>query len=118
MQTPISQGCAAYFIYRQKSGFMRAVRMLICFAAMMIPAGLCFGDNAIDYSLPPPFHFALFGGSGLTNLSGKADHGSIHLGAILEAINGSNITEFSMTFRSAAVPLLREKFRPPAIQAV
>jgi|WetSurMetagenome_2_1015567.scaffolds.fasta_scaffold114828_3 hypothetical protein len=65
---------------------MRAVRMLMCFAAIMFVPGLCLSDDTGDSFFAPEFHFTLFGGAGLTGQSGNATHGGLHLGGSLEVI--------------------------------
>jgi hypothetical protein len=67
---------------------MRAVRMLIFITAMEFIAGSCFCADDKYFFKPPQFHFALFGGAGLTDPSGNASHGSIHLGSSFEAKDG------------------------------
>jgi hypothetical protein len=74
---------------------MRAARILICSSVMMFAAGICLGDDANDYFKPMAGHFVLFIGSGLTNQPDNSAHGSIHLGASLEVINGDNFKEWT-----------------------
>jgi hypothetical protein len=82
----------------KKGKFMRAVRMLLCFVAMMFFAGLCFGDDADDYFYAPFIHFTVFGGAGLTNQSSDAAHGCIHLGGSLEMMPANGFFGLMLEF--------------------
>jgi hypothetical protein len=70
--------------FLKKGNWMRAVRMVVGFAAWIFASGLCFGANDDDSFFPPEMHVAFFGGAGLTNPSGNALHGSVHSGISME----------------------------------